>query len=72
MKNKDKLLLANLLNTAGAAIEAAYELLTQDQQEQEPECEHPLDKRKNYSTMGIQRWQCTLCGYLYEEKKEGG
>jgi transposase-like protein len=70
VKNKDKLLLISLLNNAGAAIEAAYDILTQDQQETAPECEHPQDKRKDYSTMGTKRWQCTLCGYLYEQRKE--
>lgn len=36
------------------------------------ECNHPKDKRQNLSTMGIERWKCRECGYIYEEKREGG
>jgi len=64
MNNKDKIKLTSLLSTAGAAIEAAFDIL-----EKSGECDHPIDKRKDHSTMGTKRWQCGVCGYVYEEAK---
>ena len=64
MKNKDRLRLQNLLNVIGTAAEAAFDLLNED--ETEAECEHPKDKRKDYSTMGVTRWKCELCGYYFD------
>lgn len=69
MKAKERALLISLINNAGAALEAAFEIVAKD--EEEPGCEHPADQRKNYSTMGVERWQCKLCGFFYEQKKEG-
>lgn len=32
----------------------------------EPECEHPKDRRRNESTMGHKRWRCLDCGHMEE------
>jgi len=74
--------LATILNSAGAAIEAALDILEADMEKPPPAptgqvsqetCTHPLEARINYSTPGWERWQCKLCGYVYERrlKKEG-
>ena len=54
----------NLLVSAGAAIEAALSMLD----EEEVDCQHPKDSRKYMNVMGIDRWQCKDCGYIYEKK----
>jgi hypothetical protein len=69
MKPKDRNLMISLLNNAGAAIEAAFEIIAK-YEEESGGCEHPEDKRKDYSTMGVKRWKCTICGYFYEQGKE--
>lgn len=68
MNAKDRALMASLLNTAGAAIEAAYEVIAK--YEEETPCDHPTDKRVDFSTMGVKRWKCSLCGYVYEQGGE--
>lgn len=68
MNDKDKALMISLLNTAGAAIEAAFSLIAKDEPEEPQECQHPQESRKDYSTMGTKRWQCGECGFLYEEE----
>lgn len=67
MKVKDMERLKSLLNAAGASLEAAFDIIAA-YDEEPPQCEHPKDKRKDYSTMGVERWQCKECGFLYEQK----
>lgn len=71
----DKGLIIAQINTLKIQLEAMnsqldflLEMLI-DYQEQEPEteiCTHPVESRINLSTMGIERWQCRVCGYQYE------
>jgi transposase-like protein len=70
VKVKDMERLKSLLNAAGAALEAAFDIIAA-YDDQPLECEHPKDKRNNFSTMGVERWKCQLCGYFYEEGREG-
>ena len=75
MNEKETAYLLSLLNTAGAAIEAAFSLIEKDMVEDKSNlkaCQHPKDKRKDLSTMGIKRWQCQACGYLYESSTGKG
>ncbi len=61
-----------------ASVDAMLSLLEPTPQPQEPkepdgdECSHPLQARQKLDTMGVERWQCTICGYLFERKMEGG
>lgn len=34
--------------------------------DQEEECDHPKDERIDMSTMGHERWQCGVCGFIYD------
>lgn len=64
--NKDVII--NQLFSMRAAIDAMLAFLCHQSEEEKPkECPHPPDRRKNYSTMGTNRWQCSDCGYLHEE-----
>lgn len=51
-------------------IDAALCIL-QESDEEAGECQHPPESRKNYSTMGSERWQCGVCGYFHEEVNHG-
>lgn len=54
------------LEAMRAQIDATLFLLFED--EPEPiSCQHPAESRVDMSTMGIQRWQCRICGYQHEE-----
>ena len=35
------------------------------------ECQHPEDVRVNASTMGEERWICSICGYQHGFDEEG-
>ena len=64
--NKD--VIGNQLLSMRSAIDAMLAFLCPQEETQEQGCKHPLDKRKNHSSMGVNRWQCQDCGYLHEEK----
>lgn len=38
----------------------------------EPGCEHPLKDRRDYSTMGRERWECVACGASVGMEDIGG
>jgi rubrerythrin len=61
-KNK---LIRNQLEIAAAAIETAFAML-EEPAETKNDCVHPEEDRQDYSTMGVTRWQCKLCGFLFE------
>ena len=51
-----------------AAVEAALAaagMLEDEGDEPEVGCRHPAESRKNLSTSGWDRWQCTLCGHVH-------
>ena len=50
-----------MILSAKSILDAAVELM-----EEEEECRHPPDRRKDLSTMGHARWQCLDCGYVEE------
>jgi rubrerythrin len=66
--------LINMLLAMRSQIDAALCILGQEPEEEEEagECRHPLESRKNYSTMGATRWMCGICGYLHEEVNQAG
>lgn len=66
--------LINMLLAMRSQIDAALCILGQEPEEEEEagKCQHPLEHRKNYSTMGRTIWQCGLCGYLHEEVIQPG
>jgi rubrerythrin len=37
----------------------------------EPVCVHPMDRRRDESSMGVTRWTCLECGYTHEQKNGG-
>ena len=53
-------------------IDAALCILQESDEEEAGECQHPPENRKNYSTMGAERWQCGVCGYFHEEVSQAG
>ncbi len=56
-----------------ASVDAMLALLAPEEPEDGGgECNHPPQVRQDLSTMGIERWQCKLCGYLFERKTGGG
>lgn len=55
------------LAIAQTALDTAFELLESEQKDEE--CRHPEEARKDYSTMGITRWQCGKCGFMFEESE---
>jgi hypothetical protein len=62
--------LLSIRSTVDAAL-----LMLQDEDKPEPaaepECDHPRDCRTNLSTMGgPERWQCGLCGFMYEGSED--
>lgn len=54
LNNLRDLLSVNTTPTAAAADETG--------------CEHPDDKRIDFSAMGITRWKCQACGFSYEKR----
>lgn len=38
----------------------------------EPACAHPLKDRRDYSTMGRERWECVACGARVGMEDIGG
>ncbi len=55
-----KEMILNLLNTAGAAIEAAFSMLNED----DGQCRHPIEDRIDLSVMGKTIWKCGVCGHI--------
>lgn len=51
----------------GAQIEALLIICMDLEEEQPTGCQHPTDQRIDMSTMGVDRWQCKLCGHQHEE-----
>lgn len=56
------------LESALHQVDAALLILCPEAKQEEGECRHPPEKRKNISSMGIPRWQCGICGYIHEGK----
>lgn len=63
--------LVNILLAIMPLVDAALCILQESDEEETGECQHPLESRKNYSTMGVERWQCGVCGYFHEEVNHG-
>lgn len=57
----------NMLDSMRTMSESLLEILSAGL-----ECSHPLEHRLDMSTMGNKQWKCGLCGYIYDEKMEGG
>ena len=65
----NKEVIINQLLSMRSAIDAMLAFLCPQEEPQADEgCKHPIDKRKNHSSMGVNRWHCQDCGYLHEEK----
>jgi rubrerythrin len=69
-------MIKNQLIIAQTAIETAYALIETETPKamclpDDPDS-HPEEFRKDYSTMGITRWQCSKCGFLFEKKESEG
>ena len=64
--------LVNLFLAMRSQVDAALCILQESDEEEAGECQHPLESRKNYSTMGAERWQCGVCGYFHEEVSQAG
>lgn len=63
--------LLNIMYSMRLQIEGLISLLEEDQEEEE--CKHPPQFRRNYTTMGgPEHWVCELCGYEYKEEKKDG
>lgn len=63
--------LLNIMYSMRLQIEGLISLLEEGQEEKE--CNHPPQFRKNYTTMGgPKHWVCELCGYEYKEEREDG
>ena len=62
--------LIHQLVSVRSAIDAALAIMTEDQQPDDPQpCQH--EDRTDMSTMGIERWECNVCGHKYENQKRG-
>ena len=57
---KNQTVVIHLLNSMQASLDALASILCEEQAQ---ECSHPAEKRKDFSTMGHERWVCTECGY---------
>jgi rubrerythrin len=69
-QSKKTELIRNQIAIAQTALDAAFLLLeTENQEHCQPDdpSSHPEEYRENFSTMGVARWRCKLCGYLHEE-----
>lgn len=65
--DKEKLIRSQL-EIAAAAIEAAFLMLENGQEEEEDgPCKHPEESRKDCSTSGINRYFCPVCQEIIEE-----
>ncbi len=64
--------LVNMLLAMRSQVGAALCILQESDEEEAGECQHPTENRKNYSTMGAERWQCGVCGYFHEEVNQTG
>lgn len=55
-----------LANTLLEMIDTSLMILTNSapNDNEKPACSHPVNKRKDYSTMGSTCWQCMECGHI--------
>jgi ribosomal protein L37AE/L43A len=64
----DKESLKQFVGMIQLALDKIQEIIEED--EQSPICVHPLNARRDMSTMGNPSWQCKNCGYIYEKHLE--
>lgn len=62
MDPKNQAVAIHLLNSMQASLDALASILCEEQAQ---ECSHPAERRKDFSTMGKERWICTECGFKY-------
>ena len=58
----------NYVNIMQMTLDKIGELI--EEGEQAPVCEHPMQARRDMSTMGHISWQCKICGYAFEQSTE--
>lgn len=70
LAKSDRQMLINQLTIIQAASCTALDILLHENENEDEQCDHPEEARKDLSTMGCEHWVCRKCGYEYT--KESG